>query len=162
MQLYKPVQSLFTKQILRFPQLGKNIHASYCVLYHGHYIAICLLLWEKVCCRSIGKSLHTEKLSTYTSHLLKHRTHFKCFATAIAPEKTNTLHDSFVRKLHTLALAWDISRFSWLTSYLLVIELTVELDEDELKLPCFTCFGCFSWCLSRLSSSEVQNWTCRS
>lgn len=72
------------------------------------------------------------------------------------------LHDSFVRKLHTLALAWDISRFSWLTSYLLVIELTVELDEDELKLPCFTCFGCFSWRLSRLSSSEVQNWTCRS
>ena len=64
LQLYN-VQSLFTKQILRFPQLGKNIHATYCVLYHGHCIAICLLLWEKVCCRSVGKSLHTDTHTLY-------------------------------------------------------------------------------------------------
>ena len=67
MPLYKPVQSLFTKQILRFPQLGKNIHVSYCVLYRGTCIAICLLLWEKVCCRSVGKSLHTD---THTLYML--------------------------------------------------------------------------------------------
>ena len=67
MQLYKPVQSLFTKQILRVPQLGKNIHVSYCVLYRGTCIAICLLLWEKVCCRSVGKSLHTD---THTLYML--------------------------------------------------------------------------------------------
>ena len=65
MQLYKLVQSLFTKQIMRLPQLGKNIHASYGVLYHGRCVAICLLLWEKVCCGSIGKSLHTDTQTLY-------------------------------------------------------------------------------------------------
>ena len=67
MQLYKPVKSLFTKQIMRLPQLGKNIHASYCVLYRGPCIAICLLLWEKVSRRSIDTKI-TPHGHTYTVH----------------------------------------------------------------------------------------------
>ena len=67
------------------------------------------------------------------------------------------------KKKHTLDLAWEISFFSWFTSYLLAIELTVEFDDEELKLPCLACWlDCpsLSFRLCIFSSSDVQNWTC--
>lgn len=57
--------------------------------------------------------------------------------------------------MFTRDLACTISFFNWFASYLLVMDPTVELEEEELMLLCLACVV-FSWCSLTLSSSDVQ------